>query len=287
MEYLFTNADLEVKLVNGDEVHNFVKRHGEFAAVCYATDKKYAESVGKSVLKDGHFSGSRADYFKFEITLCPRYTSDQCVRSEQGCVKNVQSQRYVDMSNFKIYASDIIMQDEFLIMELEECVKETRDRYNRMKKYLKEKYPNAKEEWINDQIRTILPIGCECKLNIAFTIEGLIHFCNIRLCNRADKPIRELAKLMRDEVLKIAPIYEPYLVPKCQRDLYCEEKHGCGKYPSKDEVKKMIELGKSCCKNDNKENKCKGNCSKCKKSNPNDNSIAIPLGDEFDSYRWN
>jgi hypothetical protein len=31
--------------------------------------------------------------------------------------------------------------------------------------------------------------------------------------------------------------------------MYCPEKHGCGAYPNKEEVQKLIELGKQCCKN--------------------------------------
>lgn len=267
MDYLFNNCDIEVRLVNGDAVKNFITEHGKFACVCYATDTKYASNVGKSVLKDGHFSGSRADFFKFEITLVPRYTCDQIVRHEQGCIKNVQSQRYVSMSDFKMYASDIIMKDPELVQELENHVKETRERYNRMQSILKEKYPKAKNEWINDQIRTILPIGCETKLNVAFSLEGLIHFCNVRLCKRADKPIQEVAKLFRSEVLAVAPIYEPYLVPQCERDLYCKEKHGCGAYPSKEELERLIQVGKDCCKNNPLDEFCSGDCSKCNKCN--------------------
>ena len=284
MEYLFNNCDIEVKLMNPEEVKDFVKRHGEFATVCYNTNKKYALNVGKSVLSDGHFSGSRADYFKFEVTLVPRYTCDQIVRHEQGCIKNVQSQRYCDLSSFKMYASDIIMQDEELVQELENHVKETRERYLRMKTRLKEKYPKAKEEWINDQIRTILPIGCETKLNVAFTIEGLIHFCNVRLCRRADKPIQEFAKMLKNEVLAVAPIYEPYLVPQCERDLYCKEKHGCGAYPSKKELQLLIELGEEYCKNE--DNQCKGNCLQCNGCKPNDNAMYPPFGDEFYSAKF-
>ena len=43
--------------------------------------------------------------------------------------------------------------------------------------------------------------------------------------------------------------YKELLVPQCQADMYCPEKHGCGAYPSKEEVQRLIKIGKECCKN--------------------------------------
>ena len=61
-----------------------------------------------------------------------------------------------------------------------------------------------------------------------------------RLCVRADKPIQQVAKLMREEVLSVEPRYAEYLVPQCQAMMYCPEHKGCGAYPSKEELKKLI-----------------------------------------------
>ena len=92
---MLTKQDFKVELINAEEVKNFVKQHGEVACICYATDPKYAERVGKNVLQTGHFSGSRGDYFKFKFTNVPRALVDQSVRHDVGTFKNVQSQRYV------------------------------------------------------------------------------------------------------------------------------------------------------------------------------------------------
>jgi thymidylate synthase ThyX len=79
---------------------------------------------------------------------------------------------------------------------------------------------------------------------MGFTIEALIHFMNKRLCVRADAPIRQVAKLMKEAVLAVEPRYAELFVPQCQANLCCPEKHGCGAYPSKEELKELIELGK-------------------------------------------
>lgn len=236
---MFTKEAFSVTLTNKEEVKNFVKNHGEFACICYDTDKKYAKKVGQSVLESGHLSGSRADYFKFEIKYVPRYTVDQAVRHDIGVVKNVQSQRYVDMADFNIFTTDLIDKDLYLRSEIMEHEKMTQDRYKRMKKYLEKEY-NLTGEKANDQIRAILPIGCESSFNFALNIEALTHFANVRLCNRADAPIRKLAQLMVKEVLAVAPIYIDILVPKCERDLYCSESNCCGKALKKEDLIDII-----------------------------------------------
>ena len=52
---MFTVNDFKVKLINGEEVKSFIRKHGEFAAVCYNTNPKFAERVGEHCLKSGHF----------------------------------------------------------------------------------------------------------------------------------------------------------------------------------------------------------------------------------------
>lgn len=73
---MYTIEEIKVTLLNADEVKSFIKNHGEVACVCYNTNEKYAEKVGLSCMKDGHMSGSRGDYFKFEIEA-PRFCYDK------------------------------------------------------------------------------------------------------------------------------------------------------------------------------------------------------------------
>ena len=86
---MFAEQNFKVTLVNKDEVTQFIKKHGEFACVCYSTPKEQAEKVGLHCLKSGHLSGSRHLYFVFELDRIPRFTIDQLVRHEVGVVKNV------------------------------------------------------------------------------------------------------------------------------------------------------------------------------------------------------
>ena len=102
-------------------------------------------------------------------------------------------------------------------------------------------------EKANDLMRTMLPIGVPCNLTMGFTIEALIHFMHKRLCVRADEPIRKVAQLMEEVILEVEPRYKGLFVSQCVDLMYCPEKLSCGRYPNKEEVQRLIKLGKDCC----------------------------------------
>ena len=244
---MYSIDDIKVELLNPEEVKNFIRNHGVFACQCYMTPEKYAERVGLSCLKEGHTSGSRADMFKFRIT-CPRYTADQIMRHSVGTAINCQSQRYVNMDdNFSIYVPPQVMNDEILKQAYQEYEDSCKFQYEQLRLMMNDR--GITGEKANDLMRTMLPIGVECNLTMGFTIEALIHFMHKRLCVRADAPIRKVAQLMKQVVSEVEPRYADLLVPQCQDLMFCPERHSCGAYPSKEEVQKLIDLGKQCCKN--------------------------------------
>ena len=244
---MYSINDIKVELLNPEEVKNFIKNHGIFACQCYMTPEKFAERVGMSCLVEGHTSGSRADMFKFRI-YSRRFCADQIMRHSVGTAINCQSQRYVDMDdNFSLYVPPQVYNDEVLRKAYQEYEDNCKLQYKAIRLVMTAN--NITGEKANDLMRTMLPIGVPCNLTMGFTIEALIHFMHKRLCVRADLPIRTVAKLMKEAVLEVEPRYAELFVPQCQADMYCPEKHGCGAYPNKEEVQRLIELGKQCCKN--------------------------------------
>ena len=239
---MYTINDIKVKLLNPDEVKNFIKKHGEVACICYDTDKKYAERVGLSCMREGHMSGSRGSYFLFEIE-CPRFTADQIARHEIGVFKNMQSQRYVDMDDdFSIYVPPKVMNNDILLKQYEAYEDMCKARYKVNRACFDDL--DITGEQANDLMRTMLPIGVKTKLGIGFTLEALSHFMQKRLCTRADLPIRKVAELMREEVLKVEPRYEELLTVQCEMLGYCPERHTCGKAPTKKEFKEILKKAK-------------------------------------------
>lgn len=234
---MFTYKDFKVELINKEDVKNYIKRHGRFASVCYNTNEKYAENVGETCLESGHLSGSRHLYFEFKITHIPRSEVDQMARQEQGVNKNVQSFRYVNKDNINIYIAPELEGLENVLNQISELETHISEVYNSICKTLEEQ--GLKGEQANEIARTVLPIGQETSYNIAFNIEGLMRLANVRLCNRAEFPIRTVTDLMIKEVIDAEPRYAKYLVPQCIKLGKCPEgKHCCGKFKEMKEIYK-------------------------------------------------
>ena len=227
---MFTIDDFKVKLVNGEEVKNFIKKHGEFAAICYDTPKEKAEAVGLHCLKSGHFSGSRHLHFVFELENVPRSAVDQIVRHNIGFVTNVQSLRYCNKDGkISIYMAPELVDNPYMIKTIQDQENIVNAQYNYIQSYLEEGH--IKGEKANEIARTILPIGISTSCNIAVNIECLVHLANVRLCTRAELPIRTIVKEMVKQVVEVEPRYKFLLVPQCKKLGYCPEgSKECARY---------------------------------------------------------
>ncbi|MFR5544751.1 FAD-dependent thymidylate synthase [Intestinibacter bartlettii] len=227
---MFTLSDFRVKFKNPEEVKGFIKKHGEFAIVCYNTDVKYAEKVGESCLQSGHLSGSRHLYMVFELKNVPRSAVDQIVRATQGFVTNVQSLRYCNKDGkVSIYIAPELLDSPYMVKTIKDQEDIVNAQYNYIQTFLED--GGITGEKANEIARTILPIGVATECNIAVNLECLMHLANVRLCTRAELPIRTIVKEMVKQVTEVEPRYKPYLVPNCVKNRRCPEgKHSCGKY---------------------------------------------------------
>ena len=223
---MFTINDFKVELKNPEEVEKFIERQGSFSVVCYNTPKEKAEQVGMHCLASGHLSGSRHLYMVFEIKNVPRSAVDQLVRHTQGFVTNVQSLRYCNKDGkVSLYAAPEIEKDIYLTQSLHNYEAQAQAYYDYFQSNLKNNgYTN---EQANEIARTVIPIGVATECNIAVNIECLIHLANVRLCNRAELPIRTIVKEMVRQVVEVEPRYKPFLVPNCKKLGYCPEGKDC------------------------------------------------------------
>lgn len=237
---------MKVELLNKDEVKDLYLHWGNFAKVCYDTKTKYPERIGKHCMNSGHFSGSRTRYFEFLITDVPRFVVDQAIRAEVGVVKNVQSFRYVGKNSFCYEVPSEILDNEELLAKYHNHMKATLDLYEDIQDYVyekvlsREKDEKKAKERANEQARYVLPMSTHSAFVIGFTLEALIHYCNVRLCVRTEDVHRQMAKLIKNTVLEVLPELSNELVPNCQRHLYCQESHCCGAYPRKDELLEIL-----------------------------------------------
>lgn len=230
---------IKVTLINKDEVKNFIEKHGYRACVCYDTDPKYAKNVGKSVLESNHMSGSRGIYFDFLFEEVPRSEVDQSVRHEIGSYKNVQSFRYVKMDEFTYYTDPLIKKYPEIREVYDDTMRIIRDRYCQIVGMLEDE--GYKGEKANQSARGIIPMNANTKFIQGFTAEAMFNFMNKRLCVRSESCIRQVAEMMKAEVLSILPEFEEYMVPECEKLMYCNEgKYCCGRFLTKEKMKELL-----------------------------------------------
>lgn len=252
---------MKVTLLNPEQTKNIFKEWGTFACECYDTPVKYAERVGNKCYEDEHYSGGRTEYIKFKIEDVDRGIAEQIMRHEIGVrqtgvneytydenpnniVKNMKSFRYVDMNNF-----------DFTVPKNIQNIPEAKEQYISLMGYINLIRNRIKDILINHGINEkravedsnyTLPRATNTSLCIAFTLEALIHYMHKRLCTNTQDFHRDLAQLMKNEVIKIQPNFKDRLVPQCEYLLWCPETHRCcGRKPTKIElINKINEVNK-------------------------------------------
>lgn len=234
---------MNVQIINKEEVKELFSHWGNFAKVCYDTTTNKPEIVGKHCFSSGHFSGSRSRYIEILITDVPRFVIDQCVRAEVGVVKNVQSFRYVGKNSFCYEVPSEITDNEELLKKYHGHMKSTLELYEEIQTYVYDKVfekTGSKEkakERANEQARYIVPMSTHSSFVIGFTLEALIHYCNIRLCTRTEDVHRQMAVMIKNAVLEQLPELKDVLVPNCKYLMWCPEgKKCCGAAPTKNEL---------------------------------------------------
>lgn len=231
---------MKVELINANEVENLFKSWGEFSCTCYNTPKKFAVKVGESCLNTKHFSGSRAEYLKFNISGVSRACLDQLVRHTVGVTVNMQSGRYVNMDDFQYTTPSTLNNIDEAKAIYDSHMLATKEAYNKIADILKDN--GLKGEKVNEIARGVLPMNHHSKLTMGVTIEALINICNKRLCVCSQEEIQQLTRLIKNEVIRVLPQLKPHLVPICVASNYCPESpsRSCGAYPQKDIVTQLV-----------------------------------------------
>ena len=206
----------------------------------------------KKVLDSGHQSIAEHVYFTFAIEGISRACSHQFVRHRAGIVFSQQSQRYVEIKE------DL---DELchLYLELKRVPKDKQDKtvatFEKTEKLLEKYFVDVNSEtmeaYLDDLIsykryinmgykpedaRKFLPNATKTNITVSVNFRELIHMCNLRLCTRAQKEIRDLHKLMKDEVKEVDERLASYLVSQCEVHNICFEAKCCGRKPTIDEI---------------------------------------------------
>lgn len=204
---------MKVTLINyphlpGDEIA------GMAAAICTGSDNH--ERALNHAMDSGHHSVAEHATYTFLVEGVSRVLLAQLTRHRIASY-SVQSQRYCGIEPEWVVPQTIIdagMDDEYSNM-CQACY----EIYLTMVRWL-----DVPEE----DARYIIPQGVTCKLLVTMNARELLHFFELRCCNRAQWEIREMAWAMLAECRKIALRLFRDAGPGCLRGA-CPEKRPCGK----------------------------------------------------------
>lgn len=204
------------------------------AANCYDSEPTKEWRITQACIASGHDSVTEFGSFVFHIEGVSRTLLAQLTRHRHAGYA-VRSQRYCDESGFSFVTPPSIVQK-----------KKENKKYERIMEALNDWYKELVEEGIpKEDARYILPNACCTTLEVTFNFRSLMHFCNLRMCSRAQWEIRELANAMAkliemqiDIPLYGKPVLSKYLVPMCETHKvpFCEEKSCCGRHPKLEDL---------------------------------------------------
>lgn len=194
------------------------------ASVCYNSTPTHTHTIAKSCAKSGHMSVYEHVSFTFMIEGVSRALLAQLTRHRHAAY-SVQSQRYCDMSNCRFVIPESI--DSFSVWSV---LRHVTDAYKAM---INNRVPK-------EDARMILPNATPTTLAFTVNARALVEISGQRLCNRAQKEIRELFQSIKKEVAVVCPEIAALMLPKCEQHEipFCEESNCCGKH------KRLAELVK-------------------------------------------
>ena len=198
------------------------------ARLCYAPigaselmeslDAEGIRKVLKTILVSGHYSTLEHASYTFAIDGVSRALTHQLVRHRLASF-NQQSQRYVKFADgHDVVKPASIAENEEADKLFDEMVDKTVEAY---KVFLNLGIPA-------EDARYILPNAAESKIVVTMNIRELLHFFDLRCCNRAQWEIRELAWKMLELARPTAPYIFAEAGPGCVRGACPEGKMTCG-----------------------------------------------------------
>ena len=198
------------------------------ARLCYAPigaaelmetmSETQVQKVLETIMKSGHGSALEHASYTFAVDGVSRALTHQLVRHRIASY-NQQSQRYVTYSGEpEIVLPQTIANDADALSSFNAAIDTAYETYAAL---IKMGIPA-------EDARYILPNACVSKIVITMNIRELLHFFELRCCNRAQWEIRELAHKMLELFEPTAPYIFMDAGAACRRGPCKEGKMTCG-----------------------------------------------------------
>ena len=196
----------------------------------------------KQVLDSGHESIAEYVNFVFAIEGVDRALTHQLVR-HRLCVFSQQSQRYVEIKESfetisELFENPQTDEDEKYLLTVANryFTGVTTDNYRMYIQCLISYLQGIKRGMKPEEARTFLPNATKTNIMMGVNLRQLRHICSLRLCTRAQLPIRQLFQAIKKEVEDREPRLGALLVPTCEIQGFCSEHKSCHRRPTKEEV---------------------------------------------------
>ena len=183
------------------------------------TDEQVEKLVDK-IIQMGHASTMEHVSFTFGIEGVSRVLTHQLVRHRLASYSQ-QSQRYVAEHDFEYILPPSIAERP-----------EASDRFKALMENIQQAYNDLVEAGVpKEDARYVLANATETKIVVTMNARSLMHFFNLRCCNRAQWEIRELAYKMLAEAKAVAPLLFKNAGASCVATGHCPEgAMTCGKF---------------------------------------------------------
>lgn len=190
------------------------------------TDKE-ANDFLRKVISFGHLSVTEHASFTFSVSGISRACSHQLVRHRMASYTQ-QSQRYVKFKKDEIeYVTPKTIEKSKFHKEYKDMMLKIADLYENL---LSANIPT-------EDARYIIPNAAKTNMTITMNARELLHFFSLRLCERSQWEIKEMAERMLKEVKKTAPVLFENAGIQCELLGYCPEGElCCGKFPTREEA---------------------------------------------------
>ncbi|MCL1944627.1 MAG: FAD-dependent thymidylate synthase [Firmicutes bacterium] len=178
----------------------------------------------KALFEMGHLSPFEHASFVFSIEGVSRSLLAQISRHRIASF-SVRSQRYVSEDEFGfVMPPSIASLGDDAIAEYKSQMDTMMGWYQQWQQKL-----GGKSEHANEDARFVLPNACETKMIMTMNARELLHFFEVRGCERAQWEIRDIAWQMMSQTLAVAPNIFAKSGPGCTFGHCTEGKFNCGK----------------------------------------------------------
>ena len=216
-----------------DTTKNPITKIGEMAGVCWGADTSDSEKNykrGLDCIESGH--GRTLEFVNVEMTLdgySARVIREWYTHIGGAPTRLQASTRYIDYGEFEYVTPPSIRDNLIACAEYEnimDCIKHILVTFNELG------IPR-------EDAALLLPLGMTTRVVDKRNLRNLIDMSRQRMCNRAYWEFREL---FRDISIALTNYSEEWgrivntqFHAKCAENQMCPEKHGCGKYPPKEQ----------------------------------------------------